>query len=132
MKTPALNFLPILLSFVLLFANCNQEDTAEKDLSLFIENYEKTIKPLNKEYKLSSFNASVNGKEDDYKKSADLKIMIVKILSNNENFKKLKDWRKNENIKDPLLKRQLDLLYFKFLPYQVDEVKMVNLIMDEN
>ncbi|MBP7496101.1 MAG: M2 family metallopeptidase [Bacteroidales bacterium] len=102
----------------------------EQDLKDFIKQFEAKSAPLIKQVNLAYFNATISGKEDDYKLVNDLQIKLSDMFSNKEDFGKLKHFKESPNIVDSLLLRQLDVLYSAFLSSQIDEVKrktMINL-----
>lgn len=100
-----------------------QEDTnMEKDLSALIKEIEAKLIPLQKETNLSYWDAAISGKKEDFDKVADLQIKLNTLYSDAETYKKLDNIKKSGEIKDELLKRQLDVLYLAFKGYQVDTV----------
>jgi len=107
-------------------------EKAQGELVAFIDKYEQKIIPVQKEYNLAAYKAAVTGDEAAYKNSADLQIMISKILSDKEDFKLLKRLKASNNIKDSVLQRQLDVLYNLFLPHQIEADAQVKLIMLQN
>jgi len=97
----------------------------------FIEKHVSIIKPLYKEASLASWNASISGKEEDYSKSSQLQYELEKVYTNKEEFKKIKEWKKL-NIKDPILKRQIDLLYLEYLQNQIPDDLLKKIISKSN
>lgn len=92
----------------------------ERLIELLQEYYDK-IDPLTKKVNLSYFDASISGKESDYEKSAAYQIEISKYYSNKEMFRQLKKFKESDKIKNPVLKRELDLIYNEFAANQFDE-----------
>ncbi len=86
----------------------------ENNFRKFLEEHESRIIPLFKETHLSFFNASISGKKEDYQKVAELEIQISKYFCDTEIFKKLREFKESNQIKDPLLKRQLKLIFNEF------------------
>ncbi len=117
-----------------LFSSCGDPkvEKAQSGLVRFVENYEHKMIPLQKEANLASYEAAISGKEANYKKAADLQIMVSKILSNKEDFQKLKKIKESGLVKDSLLVRQMDVLYNIYLPHQVDDETQVKIIMLQN
>ena len=99
------------------FNNLNDD---EKQLSEFIKKFESLVVPIIKETSLSSWNAAISGKEEDFKKVLALQNKLTEIYSDKENFSKLKAFKESGNIKDALLYRQLEVLYLGFLGNQAD------------
>lgn len=87
----------------------------EKAYKEFLNNYESKIVRLYNQSSLAYFNAANSGKEEDYEKSAKIDIEMQDFFMNKDMFQQLKDFKESGNIKDPLLKRQLDIQYNYFL-----------------
>lgn len=95
----------------------------------FITEFEKEAIPLYRKSNLAYFNASISGKEEDYTEASELKKKLNKIYSSKEKFETLKEFKSIE-ISDPVIKRQIDLLYNDFASNQYDEElleKIINL-----
>jgi peptidyl-dipeptidase A len=92
----------------------------ETDLQQFINNHVKLIAPLQKQVALAYYNATQYGKSEDYDRYADISLALSLIYSNKEDFKRLQNFKSRNQIKDPMLKRQLDLLYNAYLGNQLD------------
>jgi peptidyl-dipeptidase A len=90
----------------------------EEKFREFLEEYEAKVIPIFKETNQTFFNASVTGEKAKYKKVAELEIEISKYFSSQEIFNKLKEFKNSNEIKDELLKRQLDLIYIEFAAHQ--------------
>ena len=123
-----------LLTFTFLFLySCeNTSEENKNELINFIKEYEEEVAPLYKEFNLASYNASITGNEADYKKAVQLEIELTKIYSNKEKLEILKKIKESGNITDTLLNRQLDILYNKFIQYQVDEKLLRDIITLES
>ena len=93
----------------------------EEQFIEFLQDYYSIVEPLNKKINISYFDASISGKEADYEKSADYQIEISKYYSNKEMFNRLKEFKQSNEIKDSILKRELDLIYNEFVGNQFDE-----------
>jgi peptidyl-dipeptidase A len=110
--------------------HCGQSEKTKmtNEFTQFLKSFEERYIPLSKETALAAFNASLTGKPEDYKASNDLQIKLSKIYSNKEDFAKLKKFKDAKVIDDPLLKRQLDVLYNRYLGTQIDEKKLETMI----
>ncbi len=93
----------------------------EDKLELFLHEHLQKIIPLSRDAHIAYFNASISGKPEDYEKASQLEIEISKVYSDRNDFKKLKEFKNSNSIKDQFLKRQVELLYNSFLSYQMDE-----------
>jgi len=93
----------------------------ENTLKQFIDEHVKIIEPLNSEYAESYFNATISGKSEDYQKAADIELQINKKYANKTDFSRLKKIKESNAVNEPVLKRQLDILYNEYLSKQIDE-----------
>ena len=94
----------------------------------FIKKYESKAAPLSRELSLTYFNATVSGKKEDYEKAAALQIELNKIYSDKNDFKLLCGFKADGTITDPLLSRELELIYNAFASNQFDEELMEKII----
>ena len=86
----------------------------------FISVYEGKAIPLYKESALASWNASISGTTEDYSKSEKASFDYAKIFTDKNAFSELRMIKESKSMKDPLLIRQLELLYDSYLGGQVD------------
>jgi len=94
----------------------------------FLEAYEAKVVELSKQTALSYFNASISGKQEDYQKSSALQLELSKVFTNKEDFLLLGKIRESGNVKDPLLLRQLELIYNSYSANQFDEKLLEQII----
>ena len=97
-----------------------QTTDPEKAFREFLDSHIKTVEPLFKEYNLAAWAASLSGKTEDFQKAADLDLKTRTIYSNRQEFAAVKAWKQGGKITDPLLARQLEILYLSYLPNQID------------
>lgn len=100
----------------------------QQDFVSFLKEYESKAIPLSKASALAGFNASISGKDADYEKSAQASIESGKIYTDTAAFARLKAFREAGQITDPLLKRQLDILYLSYLGNQIDTKTLEELV----
>ncbi len=117
----------ILLSLVLLLGSCVQENQEEK-LKSFIENHVKIIKPLERAHKLAYWEAATTGNDSAYEQAAKIELKIRQVYASKKDFEFLKKLKKSKKIKDPLLKRQLTILYNRYLENQIDPDLMKEMV----
>lgn len=110
-------FLLLIIGFMVFGCSSKNE---EKELQNFIDAHVAKIKPLEKESKLAYWQAVTIGSDSIYKKASQLELKIRKIYSNKQDFEYLKNLLKKHKIKDPVLKRELKLLYYKYEQNQID------------
>ena len=104
-----------------LFWSCtSKQEKTENRMKEFISAYEATVIPLYREMALASWNANITGTNEDWAKSEKASFNYAKIFTDTKNFSELKEIRDAGVVKDPLLARQLDLLFNAYLGGQVD------------
>lgn len=103
-----------------------------EEFKQFLAEFEAKVAPLSREQNLAYFTATISGKDEDYEKSTELQIQLSKKFSNKEEFDNLKRFREANAIDDPLLSRQLDVLYRAYLEKQLDEEKLEEIIKLQN
>ena len=110
---------------VLLIAGCNSKQAKmKKELTDFIKKHDSVLIPLYKQTTLASWEASVSGKPEDFKKAEDLNLKMMELYSNKESLKKLEEIRISGMITDTLLNRELDVLFRSFLMAKADTGKL--------
>jgi len=116
------SYVPVAVMAVSLFFTGCQSKTEKMETKLkeFITGFEAKARPLMKETNLAAWNASISGKEEDYKKSEELQIRLTALFANRDDFAVLKEIRQSCAVRDELLNRQLTILYNDFLDNQVD------------
>jgi len=106
---------------IIFFWSCtSKQEKMENRMKAFISSYEKKAIPLYKESALTSWNANITGTNEDYAKSEKASFEYAKIFTDSIAFAELKQIKESQAMKDPLLVRQLDLLYNGYLGGQVD------------
>jgi len=117
----------IILSFI--YQGCSPgKEEMKAELEKFIKKYETEVIPLYKDANIAYFNATISGKDEDYKKAEELQVKLSKIYANKEDFKLLSKIYESGAIEDELLKRQLEKLYLSYKGNQIDEKKLEDII----
>ena len=96
------------------------ENKMEKRFRTFVADHVEKVEPLMKAWNLSYWNASLTGKKEDFDKTAEYELNIRTIYSDTSDFAYLNELKKTDQIKNPLLKRHLDLLYNAYLSNQIE------------
>ncbi len=110
---------------VALLAGCNTKQAKMKqEFADFLKWHDSIIIPLSKDANLASWNAEISGKPEDWKKSEDLQIELVKFYADSAAFAKLDEFKKSGLITDTLMARQLDVLYNMFIMAKADTAKL--------
>ncbi len=107
----------LFLLFVFLISCQNKEKKAK----IFIQKHTDEVSPIFNELNISHWEATAKGSEELYKKYADLELKLKKIYRRKDEFEFLKELRNSKEIKDPFIKRQIELLYLDYFGNQVDE-----------
>jgi peptidyl-dipeptidase A len=111
--------LPVAL-LSLVFLSCQSPKSDENSLREFITSHLKLVEPKLKAQNIADWNANATGEKKYYDESAALELEIKKIRSNKSDFEFLKKLKEKTSINDPLLQRQLTLLYNNYLKNQID------------
>lgn len=106
-----------LTSFVL--ASCTSKvSQMNTEFDQFVARYDSTVAPLVKQINLAYWNASLTGKPDDFKKTEELQLKLLEILSNKSDFELLKRLKESQKITDSIKSRTLEVLYLTYLSNQ--------------
>jgi len=96
----------------------------KKELVDFIRKFDSVYIPLYKANTLASWDAAISGKPEDFKKSEELQMKLVKLFADKASLKKLDSIKVSGMITDSLLLRQLDVLYRAFMMAKADTSKL--------
>ncbi len=95
------------------------EMTPDEKAKDFIRYFERQVRPLEIESNRAWWNANVAGTDENYQKKRDAENLLNETLASEFRFEQVKSIRA-ESIQDPLLRRQMELLYLRYLSKQVD------------
>jgi peptidyl-dipeptidase A len=119
MKKPILLILSAVA--ISLFWSCtSKQGKMEKRMKEFISGYEAKVIPLYREAGITSWNANITGTDADWALSEKTSFELAKIFTDSKAFAELKELKDSKAVIDPILARQLDLLYDAYLGGQVD------------
>lgn len=131
LKIVALMFMASILTLSVMSCTKQAEnkptgDTAamEKKLTEFIQKYEQTIKPRYTEFATAYFDASITSNEANWAKVSELEKKLNEMYFNKEDYKLLKEIKESGAVKDPLLIRQLTIIYNEYLAKQANQDKI--------
>lgn len=96
---------------------------ASDDAKKFIAEHEDKVRPLDIAAGLAWWNANISGKDEDFKKKEEAQNKIDAALSDKATFarlKAIKAARDKGELKDPIVAREIDLLYLAYLEKQVE------------
>jgi len=126
------NLLLPLIALALLSNSCgNKNEKMEKELKTFIANWEARIEPLQRNAYEAYWNSSISGEDEDYAKSEQLQFQLNSLYTNKEDFELLKEIKESNLITDPLLNRQLEVIYNAYLGNQIDTALLAKRIKME-
>jgi len=86
----------------------------------FVKTHEAKLRPLEVAAGLAWWNANISGKDEDFKEKERTQNRIDEALANPEAFRELKEIKRQGGIDDPVLAREIDVLYLAYLEKQVD------------
>ncbi len=116
-----LKLLTALVLIILMVMSCTtKQEKMENRLKEFLAAYDAKVIPLYKESALTSWNANITGTDADLAKSEKAAFAFDELYTDKKAFAELKEIRESNEIKDPILLRQLELIYDSYLGKQVD------------
>ncbi|MBI5325195.1 MAG: peptidase M3 [Ignavibacteriae bacterium] len=132
MKRSLITIFSVFIFIILLTACGKQGQTAnmeevkkmEAEYTKFIDSLLNVVKPVYKNMSLAYFEASVSGEPADWDKSAKYEMELNSILSNKNNFAKIKKFKETGLIQDELKARELQVTYNSLLGMQIDTAKL--------
>jgi len=95
----------------------NAKETQLKD---FIAAHVEKIKPLEKQANLAWWEAAVTGDPKAYDRNSEMTLQLRQVYSNASEFAMLKELKESGQVIDPLLARQLTVLYNAYLSNQIE------------
>lgn len=106
-------------------------ETPDQRARAFVARHEATVRPLEKAANLAWWEANVTGKDEAFKAKEAAQNKLDAALSNSERFGELKTLR-NQEIEEPLLRRQIQVLYLQYLEKQVDKELLQEMVAKAN
>lgn len=94
----------------------------------FLAQHQATVAPLEREANLAWWEAATTGKDEAYARQAELQTKLETIYTDPQAFAYLKELRAKGAVKDPRLRRQLEILYLKYLGRQLDPALLKQII----
>jgi len=105
------------LVLVLMVWGCNGSN--DRAARRFIDDHVAKIRPLSREANLAYWEAAVSGQGTAYDRYSQLELQVRQIYSDPEDFAFLKKMKEQGGLTDPLLARQIEVLYYAFLENQM-------------
>ena len=113
----------ILLTFVtisLLWSCTSKQEKMEKRMKSFLASYEAKVIPLYRADALADWDANITGTDAALAASEKASFELEKVYTDSKSFAELKEIKESNAVLDPILARQLELLYNLYLGGQVD------------
>jgi peptidyl-dipeptidase A len=104
----------------ILWSCTSKQEKMENRMSGFISSYETKIIPLYKEYTLADWEANITGTDEAWAHREKASIEFISFYTDKDAFTELNELKESGMVKDPLLARQLDILYNQYLQGQID------------
>ncbi|MBE0667892.1 MAG: M2 family metallopeptidase [Bacteroidales bacterium] len=122
----------LLIAVMTVLWSCtSKQEKMENRMRDFVTAYETKAIPLYKESALASWDANVNGTDEAWSRSEKASVDYISMYIDSEAFAELKELKESALIKDPLLSRQLDLLFNMYLQGQIDSSLIAEQIRQE-
>jgi peptidyl-dipeptidase A len=118
MRCRSLAVLLILGAAAAAFVSCGKD--VEMDFGMFVEKHVKEVSLLEKEGSIAYWKAAISGAEEDFRKYSDIRLEMERVYADRASFELVRDARDSGKLKDPLLRRMADLLYYRYLGNQTD------------
>jgi peptidyl-dipeptidase A len=93
---------------------------SEQGLQKYIAEYEKVVEPLMTDRNQAEWDAYTSGKKEFFDATTKYSLKIDSVHQKNNHFLYLKKLKEENVITDPILRRQLDILYTEFLEGQIN------------
>lgn len=90
----------------------------------YLKEFEEKFKELSIKGSLAYWNASINSTEENWNKVTKYQLEIIELLRDRNNFKEIKKLHSNLSEFNPLIQREIEILYKEFLPNQYDKDKL--------
>ena len=110
----------LMVMVTMLWSCTSKQEKMEKRMTEFISGYEAKIIPLYKEYALADWEANVNGTDEAWARKEKASIDYISFYTDKRAYANLKELKESGMVKEPLLARQLEIIYNLYLQGQID------------
>ena len=110
----------LMVIMTMLWSCTSKQEKMENRMRDFISGYEAKIIPLFREANLANWEANVNGTDEAWARNEKASIAYISFFTDKEAFAELKEIKESQFVKEPLLARQLELIYNMYLQGQID------------
>ncbi len=87
----------------------------------FIATHVATVEPLMRAEAIEEWESAATGRPEHDERLAQIRAQIMRIYADPERFAKVRAWHQADGFSDPVLARQIQLLYYSFAKGQQDE-----------
>mgnify|MGYP005849150503 CR=1 FL=1 len=91
------------------------------DIRRFVDEHVAAVQPQMREAVLAEWEAATTGTEEANLKAASLRAQLMRVYADVPSYERLKAWHEGPQPSDPLLARELTLLYLAFAEGQIDQ-----------
>ena len=113
----------IILPFIILLLTCQTKSPyflSKDGFQKFISDYESKVEILMTKHNQAEWDAYTTGKQEFYDASTDYSLQVDAVHQNHDHYLYLKNLLDENIISDPILKRQLEILFIDFQKRQID------------
>ena len=113
----------IICSLVLttmLLSCTSKQQKMENRMKNFVSSYEAAFIPIYREAGLASWEANITGTDEAWARNEKASISYVNFFTDRAAFAELKELKESGMVRDPILARQLEIMYNQYLSGQVD------------
>ena len=104
----------------MLLSCTSKQEKMENRMREFISGYEAAFIPIYREAGLATWEANITGTDEAWARNEKASMNYVNFFTDRAAFAELKELKESGMVKDPLLARQLDILYNQYLSGQAD------------
>jgi peptidyl-dipeptidase A len=102
------------------------------EVRTYIRQHEGIVAPLSKDYSLRLWDLSLDGNNEAFEKAlVASKERYLRVYSNRDEFRQLREWKAAHPQRDELETRQLKLIHDAFVPNQIEEAVLRDIIQRE-
>ncbi len=121
--------------YVMAFAACcafgAEENDADARAKAFIAKFEREIRPLETDAAKCWYAASLSGAKEDFARKKEAEFKLKAALGDVKSFEELKAIKENQ-VADPLLRREIDVIYREYLGNQIDKTLLRKIVEKTN
>lgn len=92
---------------------------SEKEIRSFVDGCVQKLAPAERNASLEEWKSRLSGKKEDYDTYARMKLELDRLYSNSSEFQKIKEFKDSNAVQDPLLRRELMVMYNSYAEKQI-------------